>query len=94
MKATGRHSAAGNKFNCWQIASVATLWFMAVLSINLGLVNLMPVPVLDGFQKAMERSMGSGVSGAAKAMEGFVSRNEAADVPRMSAASVPASTRS
>ena len=29
---------------------VAILWFMAVLSINLGLVNLMPVPVLDGGQ--------------------------------------------
>ena len=24
------------------------LWFMAVLSVNLGLVNLLPVPVLDG----------------------------------------------
>ncbi len=29
---------------------VAILWFMAVLSINLGLVNLMPIPVLDGGQ--------------------------------------------
>lgn len=29
---------------------VATLWFLAVLSINLGLVNLLPVPVLDGGQ--------------------------------------------
>ena len=27
---------------------VAVLWFMAVLSINLGLINLFPVPVLDG----------------------------------------------
>jgi regulator of sigma E protease len=27
---------------------VAILWFMAVLSINLGLINLFPVPVLDG----------------------------------------------
>ena len=27
---------------------VALLWFMAVLSINLGLINLFPVPVLDG----------------------------------------------
>ncbi|HKT19390.1 MAG TPA: RIP metalloprotease RseP [Stellaceae bacterium] len=27
---------------------VATLWFMAVLSINLGLINLFPIPVLDG----------------------------------------------
>ena len=29
---------------------VATLWFMAVLSVNLGLINLLPVPVLDGGQ--------------------------------------------
>jgi len=27
---------------------VQLLWFMAVLSINLGLINLFPVPVLDG----------------------------------------------
>ena len=27
---------------------VPVLWFMAVLSINLGLINLFPVPVLDG----------------------------------------------
>jgi regulator of sigma E protease len=27
---------------------VAVLWFLAVLSINLGLINLLPVPVLDG----------------------------------------------
>jgi len=27
---------------------VAIVWFMAVLSINLGLINLFPVPVLDG----------------------------------------------
>jgi regulator of sigma E protease len=27
---------------------VAVLWFMAVLSINLGLINLFPVPILDG----------------------------------------------
>jgi regulator of sigma E protease len=27
---------------------VAIMWFMAVLSINLGLINLFPVPVLDG----------------------------------------------
>jgi len=27
---------------------VALLWFMAVLSVNLGLINLFPVPVLDG----------------------------------------------
>ncbi len=27
---------------------VAVIWFMAVLSINLGLINLFPIPVLDG----------------------------------------------
>ena len=27
---------------------VAMLWFMSVLSINLGLINLFPIPVLDG----------------------------------------------
>jgi regulator of sigma E protease len=27
---------------------VAIIWFMAVLSINLGLINLFPVPILDG----------------------------------------------
>ena len=27
---------------------VAALWFMAVLSVNLGLINLFPIPVLDG----------------------------------------------
>ncbi len=27
---------------------IAVLWFMAVLSVNLGLINLFPIPVLDG----------------------------------------------
>ena len=27
---------------------VAIVWFMAVLSVNLGLINLFPIPVLDG----------------------------------------------
>src|SRR6185436_18799439 len=27
---------------------VPLLWFMAVLSVNLGLINLFPIPVLDG----------------------------------------------
>ena len=27
---------------------VSIVWFMAILSINLGLVNLLPIPVLDG----------------------------------------------
>lgn len=31
-----------------QIGIVALVWFMAVLSINLGLINLFPIPMLDG----------------------------------------------
>jgi regulator of sigma E protease len=31
-----------------QQGPVATIWLLAVLSINLGLINLFPVPVLDG----------------------------------------------
>lgn len=31
-----------------QIGLVALVWFMAVLSINLGLINLFPIPMLDG----------------------------------------------
>jgi regulator of sigma E protease len=31
-----------------QVGVVSLIWFLAVLSINLGLVNLFPVPVLDG----------------------------------------------
>ena len=31
-----------------QIGLVAVIWFMAVLSINLGLINLFPIPMLDG----------------------------------------------
>jgi len=27
---------------------VSIIWFMAVISVNLGLINLFPVPVLDG----------------------------------------------
>src|SRR6266702_5522225 len=29
-------------------SGVAIVWFMAVLSVNLGLINLFPIPVLDG----------------------------------------------
>jgi regulator of sigma E protease len=32
----------------WQGGIVALLWFMSVLSVNLGLINLFPIPVLDG----------------------------------------------
>jgi len=32
---------------------VPLLWFMAVLSVNLGLINLLPVPVMDGGQIAI-----------------------------------------
>ena len=31
-----------------QISVVAVVWFMALLSINLGLINLFPIPMLDG----------------------------------------------
>jgi regulator of sigma E protease len=31
-----------------QGGAVAIVWFMAVLSVNLGLINLFPIPVLDG----------------------------------------------
>lgn len=31
-----------------RVGIVAVVWFLAVLSINLGLINLFPVPVLDG----------------------------------------------
>lgn len=31
-----------------QTGIVALIWFMAVLSINLGLINLFPIPMLDG----------------------------------------------
>ncbi len=30
------------------IGIVPLIWFMAVLSVNLGLINLFPVPMLDG----------------------------------------------
>lgn len=31
-----------------QFGILALIWFMAILSINLGLINLLPIPVLDG----------------------------------------------
>lgn len=31
-----------------EIGLVSVIWFMAVLSINLGLINLFPIPMLDG----------------------------------------------
>jgi regulator of sigma E protease len=31
-----------------QLGVVAFVWFLAVLSINLGLINLFPIPLLDG----------------------------------------------
>jgi len=32
----------------WKLDAAAVLWFMASLSISLGLINLFPVPMLDG----------------------------------------------
>jgi hypothetical protein len=37
-----------------------------------------PVPAIEGFQRAVERAMGGTVSDAAKTTETFVKRNEAA----------------
>ena len=40
---------------------VSLIWFMAVISINLGLINLFPVPLLDGGHLAfylIERATG------------------------------------
>lgn len=34
--------------NLWQLGVVSTLLFLATLSINLGLINLFPIPMLDG----------------------------------------------
>jgi regulator of sigma E protease len=31
-----------------QSGIVALIWFMAILSVNLGLINLFPIPMLDG----------------------------------------------
>jgi regulator of sigma E protease len=31
-----------------QSGMVALIWFMAILSVNLGLINLFPIPMLDG----------------------------------------------
>lgn len=31
-----------------EISVVSVIWFMAILSVNLGLINLFPVPMLDG----------------------------------------------
>jgi regulator of sigma E protease len=31
-----------------QTGWLQTVWFMAILSVNLGLINLFPIPVLDG----------------------------------------------
>ena len=42
-----------------------TLWFMAVLSINLGLINLLPIPTLDGghlFFYTIEKFLGPDIA--------------------------------
>jgi regulator of sigma E protease len=44
-----------------QAGAVTMIWFMAVLSINLGLINLFPIPMLDGghlLYYAMEAARG------------------------------------
>ena len=32
----------------WQKGIESTLWFMMIISLNLGLINLFPIPMLDG----------------------------------------------
>ena len=40
-----------------------------------------PVPAIEGFQRAMERAMGGSIANAAKVTENFVARNEAPSPP-------------
>ena len=32
----------------WEKGLESTLWFMMIISLNLGLINLFPIPMLDG----------------------------------------------
>lgn len=54
---------------------VPLLYFMAMLSVNLGLINLFPIPVLDGGHLLFIRRSGSagGRSGIARRNTGFAS---------------------
>ena len=48
-----------------QTGWLQTVWFMAILSVNLGLINLFPIPVLDGGHllfHAVEATLGRPVS--------------------------------
>jgi len=49
-----------------------------------------PVPAIEGFQRAMERAMGGPISDAAKASENFVKKNEAAPTESQVQQSPPA----
>lgn len=55
-----------------QSGMIALIWFMALLSVNLGLINLFPVPMLDGghlifyiFEAIRGKPIPPGVQGAA-----------------------------
>lgn len=49
-----------------------------------------PVPVLDGFQRAMERATGGSVTAAAQAAEAFARRNDAEMAARLAQVPAPA----
>ena len=49
---------------------VPALWFTAVLSINLGLINLFPIPMLDGGHLAMYAHRGGAGPAAQRAQPG------------------------
>jgi hypothetical protein len=48
-----------------------------------------PVPSIDGFQKAMEKAIGQQISKAAQAAENFVEKNEAQSDARQVTSQVP-----
>jgi cobaltochelatase CobN len=53
-----------------------------------------PVPAIEGFQRAMERAMGGTIGDAAKATEAFVEKNEAAPTESQVQQSPPAPAQS
>lgn len=69
ITSVAKHGSSGAEF----IAGNSRLMKYALAE---GKAAGVPVPALDAFQQAMERSMGASVSEAASTMEGFVSKNE------------------
>ena len=56
----------------WSKGIHSTLWFMMIISLNLGLINLFPIPLLDGGHLmfyAIEKVLGRPLS--QKTQEGF-----------------------